>query len=236
MPEVVTIHQPEHLPWPGFFHKVAQADLLILLDTVQFRKNYFGNRNRLLGPNGPFWVTVPVRRRGLSSTPYREVRIAEDGRWGKRYRKSVFFHYRNHPWFEDTYPLIEEATGRTWERLADLNEFLILGMLRALGLGIPVVRASELGASGKSSELLLGLCRKVGARVYLAGALGRNYLDESLFREEGIEVRHNRYPEPPYPQHGRETFVPGLSALDLLMNCGPRSLPVLRRAPPAAAR
>lgn len=230
----VTIHQPEHAPWIGFFHKVDQADMLVLLDNVQFRKNYFGNRNQLLGPQGPFWVTVPVRRQGLETT-YAEVEIADDPRWKKRYHKSVLFNYRNHPFFADVLPLVEEALEQPFERLAELNECLVRGMLGLFGIRVPIVRASQLAAGGRSTELLLAICREVKADAYLAGGLGKDYMDDGLLLARGIEVLHNRFEHPTYPQRGTARFVERLSALDLLMNCGPESLGIVRSTGTRAA-
>lgn len=224
----VAIHQPEHLPWLGFFYKVAQADALVILDTVQFRKNYFGNRNRLLGPNGPYYVTVPVRLKGHMELQYREIPIGDERGWKDRYRKSVLFHYRKHPYFERYWPEFDRILDQDWTFLADLNEALIRWMLEAFEIRPEIVRASELGDSGRSTERLVELCRKMRADRYLAGALGKDYMDETLFREAGIQLDHTDFTHPVYPQRGAGEFVPQLSALDLLMNCGPDSAGYVR--------
>lgn len=218
-----TIHQPEHLPWLGFFYKVARADVLVILDTVQFRKNYFGNRNRLLGPNGPFYATVPVRLKGHMELQYREIPLADEPGWRERYRKSVLFHYRKHPFFDLYWPDFERLLGRERAFLAELNEDLIRWLLECFALRPEIVRASELEGQGRSTELLIDLCRKVGADRYLAGALGKDYMDQEAFRASGIRLDHTDFVHPEYPQRGGRPFVPQLSALDLLMNCGPES-------------
>lgn len=219
----VTIHQPEHLPWLGFFYKVAQADALVVLDNVQFRKNYFGNRNRLLGPNGPYYVTVPIRLKGHMELEYREIQIADERGWKDRYRKSVLFHYRKHPFFDLYWPDFDRILSEEWQHLAPLNEALIRWMLECFGIRPEIVRASDLGASGRSTGLLVDLCRRMKADRYLAGALGKDYMDEEAFRSAGIRLDHTDFSHPTYPQRGGREFVAQLSALDLLMNCGPES-------------
>ncbi len=218
---IVTIHQPEHLPWLGFFDKIAAADVYVCLDTVQFRKNYFQNRNRILTAAGPAWVTVPVMVKGHLSSTIADTKIAEDGRWAKKYWRTVTQSYGRHPFFEEYAPAFGQVLSRSWRGLRDLNLSLIELFFAALGLDRKPVLASDLGVTGQSSALLLEVCRRVGADVYLSGPMGESYLDESGFRAAGIAVQYHRFDHPVYPQLGRQDFVDKLSAFDLLMNVGP---------------
>lgn len=226
---LITIHQPEHLPWLGFLNKADQADLLVLLDVVQYRKDYFQHRNRILTHEGVAWLTVPVLMKGYMERTIREMRInPQDQKWRTAHRKLIFFNYKKHPYFDTYYPFLEATYKREWEFLADLNEHFIRWMFEVLGIATPVVRASELGVEGSSSQLLRDICLATGARTYLSGPFGRDYLDESLFAAHDIEVRYHAFNHPTYPQRGSDAFVPGLSALDLLFNCGGASLEVIR--------
>jgi hypothetical protein len=226
---IVAIHQPEHLPWLGFFAKMAAADLWISLDTVPFRKNYYQNRNRVLGPDGsPVWLTAPVRLEGHLESRITDVDIGADPRWRRKYLRSLEQRYSKHPHFEQLFPPVREAIEHGYTRIAELNHALIEALRALLGITTPWVRASELEAGGSRSELLAGLCVEVGADVYLSGPSGRDYLDPGPFRERGIEVRVHDYDHPGYPQLGTETFVSHLSAVDLLFNCGAAAGPVVR--------
>jgi len=220
---IVTIHQPEHLPWLGFFDKIAAADVYVCLDTVQFRKNYFQNRNRILTPSGPAWVTVPVKVKGHLGATIADMEIAEDGRWAKKYWRTVTQSYGRHPFFDEYAPAFGEVLSRSWPGLRDLNLALIELFFQALGLDRKPVLASDLEVTGQSSALLLGICQKLSADVYLSGPMGSGYLDEGLFADAGIEVRYHRFEHPVYPQQGPGDFVDKLSAFDLLMNLGPKS-------------
>jgi hypothetical protein len=227
---IVTIHQPEHLPWLGFFDKIAAADVYVCLDTVQFRKNYFQNRNRILTPSGPAWLTVPVQVKGHLSSTIAETRIAADGRWAKKYWRTVTQSYGRHPFFDDLAPAFGEVLSRSWSGLRDLNLALIGLFFEALGLRRKMILASDLGVTGQATSLLLDICCKLGAAVYLSGPMGESYLDETAFQAAGIAVQYHRFDHPVYPQLGRDDFVDKLSAFDLLMNHGPAGrsfLPVL---------
>lgn len=225
---IVTIHQPEHLPWLGFFHKADQADVLVLLDSVQYRKNYFQNRNRILGVSGPMWLTVPVLVKGHTTNTIAGMRINNAVAWRSKHWKSILHSYRTHPYFETYSGFIEALYQRDWEWLCALNESVIDLLMSALALKKTVVKASDLPVRGTSTELLLGICRHLGATVYLSGPTGKEYLNEALFTEAGIAVRYHHFIHPVYPQHRTGAFVSHLSTLDLLFNVGPESLNVIR--------
>jgi hypothetical protein len=226
---IVTIHQPEHLPWLGFIHKCDQADLLVLLDNVQYRERYFQNRNRILGVNGVTWLTVPVFSKNHRQKKIAEIVIDSSQNWRKSYFETIRHSYQGHPYFTEHLAFFNDLTTRQWLRLAELNEYIIRYFFDVLGVRTPIVRASDLDGHGASSELLLDLCLKTGASAYLAGQLAGNYLNEEIFSARGIQVLHHQFTHPVYPQHRRDDFTSHLSALDLLMNCGPRSLEIIRQ-------
>jgi hypothetical protein len=221
---IVTIHQPEHLPWLGFFHKMRRADRFVILDNVQYRTNYFQNRNRVLGANGPFWLTVPVRSRGHVATSIADIVIDGSQAWGERHRKSLEACYGRHPHFRRYADVLRTILESPWQRLADLNLAIIEAFRSALDIGTPMVRASELGVEGRGSELLLAICERMGAATYLSGPSGRDYLDESLFANRGIAVQYHEFHHPVYPQRGANEFVSHLTALDALANLGPEAV------------
>lgn len=226
---IVTIHQPEHLPWLGFFDKLRQAQTWVLLDQVPYRKHYFQNRNRIRGDRGEVWLTVPVLTRGKLGQAIRDVRIDHRGspRWRAKCWTSLAQHYGRAPFWAEHAGALEALYRRDWERLVELNEALIRYLLVAFSIQVTIVKSSELNVSGQRSALLLAICRRLNAEVYLSGISGREYLDQDLFREAGIEVRFQAFHHPIYAQQ-YEPFIPCLSALDLLLNRGPDSLEALR--------
>jgi hypothetical protein len=140
--------------------------------------------------------------------------------------------YARAPFFQTTFEPMAEVLGRSWEWLIDLDLAVVEVIRAQMGLTTPLRCASELGIQGERVERLVALCRHLGADEYLTGNAASDYLDESLFNREGIRLLYQDYVHPVYPQlHGE--FMPYLSAVDLLFNCGPESLSILRKAEPA---
>lgn len=226
---VVTIHQPEHLPWLGFFDKVRQSDVLVLLDHVQFRKNYFQNRNRILSDKGPMWLTVPVLTRGKPTQSITEVRIdnRSSPRWKEKCWSGISQHYSKADYWSNHEKFFDDLYDHNWDRLVDLNESIIRYILTSLFLGVRIIKSSEMKVKGSKGDLLLSICREVGADIYLSGVSGKSYLDLDVFSDSGIDVCFQEFYHPIYKQV-YEPFTPRLSAIDLLFNCGLGSSEVLK--------
>jgi hypothetical protein len=216
----IAIHQPEHLPWLGYLDKARKADAFIFLDTVAFKKNYFENRNRIRTPQGWAWVTVPVLLKGRFGQAFLEVEINNQARWAEVYYRTLLQNYSRAPFWKTYGPVLEELLLRPWEKLVDLNLALIDLVWRAFGITTPTRRASTLGVTGKKSGLLLDICRRTGATVYLSGPSGKDYLEQSLFTDAGIGIEFHEFHHPKYPQRF-PAFVPGMASIDLLLNEGP---------------
>lgn len=227
---IVTIHQPEHLPWLGFFDKMRQSDVFVLLDTVQFAKDDFQNRNRIKTRNGPVWLTAPVYKKGKSEQLIINIEICNDRNWRNRCWSLIYQNYKGAPYFADHRPFFEELYARKWSRLVDLNTLVIQYLAEQLGLETKLVTASELGVYERGpTNVNLTICRLLGADVYLSGKYGKEYLDETQFAAHGIEVRYQDFQHPVYPQLWGD-FLSHLSAIDLLFNCGDSSLEMIAQA------
>lgn len=224
----ITLHQPNYLPWIGFFHKLSLCDGIVLLDHVQYEKNGPGNRNEIKGPNGAVRLTVPVRGKGRFGQTVAEVEIDQTSGWSARHWKSLSQAYARSDHFAEHAPFFEALYARSWVKLALLNEEIIQYLAGAFGLKPRTWRSSELAASGAKTEMLVGLCRAVGATECLTGTGSREYLDPAVFTASGIGHRFHRFRHPIYPQsHG--AFVSHLSAVDLLFHAGPAAADVLRQ-------
>lgn len=220
-------HQPEYLPYIGFFQKIARADRFILVDHVQFAKKDFQNRNYIRTNDGRLLLTVPVLSKGRFDQPIKDIEINQTTPWARKHWQSVYFAYRKAPGFHLYAEELKGVYDASWERLADLTSTLIALMLKWLGLDISITRSSELGITSGSTTLLVDMCRAVGATTYVSGAGGRDYVDLALLRQHGIRHYFCPFQHPEYSQiHG--DFVPNLSALDLLMNHGEGARDVLR--------
>ena len=230
---IATIHQPEHLPWLGFFDKMRQCDVLVLLDTVQFARRDFQNRNRIKGSDGALWLTVPVASKGNFDQAIEDVEIVHDGKWRRKCWNAMHHNYRNATHFADHRPFFEALYEREWTRLVDLNLAVIRYLADQFGIKTRLVTCSELGIRERGgTNVALASCRAVGAASYLSGAFGKDYLDEEQFAEASIAVRYQDFQHPTYPQLYGE-FLPKLSAIDLLFNCGPESRAIIEAANPS---
>lgn len=218
----VTIHQPEHLPWIGFFNKMSKCDVFVILDNVQYRKNYFQNRNKIMGANGPQWLTVPVVNKGHMEKTIMDIEIAceKNLSWKKKYYNSIYYSYKKYPYFSEHITFFENLLKKNHTKLSDFNIEIILYLANFLDINPVFIKASELEVEGSNSSLILNICKSIGATTYISGPSGRDYLNVKEFEDDNIEVIFNDYVHPVYPQKDTSEFVPFLSTFDLLFNVG----------------
>jgi hypothetical protein len=222
----VAIHQPHYLPWLGYLAKWAAADVFVFLDTVQYERNGWQNRNRIKTPAGPRWLTAPVHAR--LGTPITEVTLDAAHPWRARHLRVIEDAYAGAPHLAHHGEALSRFYAGDWSRLAPLAVASGEWLARAAGVRVPFHLASDLGVTAThATERLVALCRAVGADTYLAGRDGARYMDISRFEKAGIQVLYQVYRHPVYAQlHGE--FVPFLSALDLLLTHGDDALAILR--------
>lgn len=217
---IVAAHQPNFAPWLGFFDKARRADVLVLLDTVQFIKRGYQNRTRVKAPTGAQWLTVPVISKGRYDQATRDVQIDESARWRAVHLRTLQSTLAKAPHYDELLDAVRPVYDRAdLHRLAELNVALIRSVVQRLGIDTRLVLASELPLTGGSTDLMISLTRAVGGDTYLSGPTGRNYLEPELFDAAGLSLRYHEFSPFPYRQlHGE--FVPGLSCLDYLANAG----------------
>jgi hypothetical protein len=228
----LVVLQPGYLPWLGYFDLMHRADVFVHYDDVQFDKHGWRNRNRVKGPRGPVWLTVPVLHSGRSGQSILDVEIDDRQDWRRKHAATIGQSYARAPCLAAILPRFGEILERPWLRLVDLDLAMIGWLAAELGIATPCHRASELGVGGDRNERLLELCRHFGATRYLSGNSAQDYLDVGRFAAAGIEVTWQDYVHPSYGQlHGE--FVSHLSALDLLLNAGNASPATLSRLLPS---
>jgi hypothetical protein len=215
----VAIHQPAYLPYPGFFHKLSMADVFVIMDDVQYDKR-FTNRNRILVPQGPIWISVPIVKDDKFQ-PNKLVRINNSIDWRPEHLKKIRTSYCNAPFFHLYDDYLRSVYSRDWEFLFDLDFELVKATANWLGIKIPMLRESELKVTGKATHRLISACKAVGADTYISGSGGKNYLDEASFSKNGLSVVYQNYRPLPYRQRFTADFVPDLSIIDMLSNLGP---------------
>lgn len=207
-------HQPNYLPWIGFFHKMKCSDIFVILDDVQYIKNSFINRTRILGVNGLINLTVPVNFH--SRQKITEVAISEKFS-PKNHLESIRHAYGKTP----NYPLfkanLHSIYNNNFSKLFELNMELIFLIRNILGISSKIVYKSDKRILGRKSEMLINLCKEYGADTYLSGQGAKKYIDEELFTKNKIKVIFHDFYHPEYPQRGKE-FVAGLSIIDFICN------------------
>lgn len=224
----ISINQPAYLPWLGYFHRIAVSDIHVVLDQVQFEKNSVTNRNKIRTATGWSWLTVPVKTKGrFGELEISKIEIDNTTKWIDKHWKSICQYYGKAPYFNQYAPVLDDIYGRTWERLTDLtaemNNYLMCDVLK---ITTPLRYGTEMHTTGKKDDLVLNICRDMGATTYLSGPFGRDYLDEKKFQQAGIQIEYHDYVHPEYRQQ-YQPFEPYMSALDLIMNCGEKSLEVI---------
>lgn len=215
---LVAIHQAEHLPWFGYFHKMNIADKFIILDNVQFKKNYFENRNRIYTPQGLKYLTLPVKMKGHLEKKFFEIELIDN--WKKKYVKTLDLNYKKAPFFKDIEPVIENIKNYNENNLFEINMIIINSIKSILDIDTELIKASELNVVGKKTELLINILRKVNASSYIVGKSGFDYMDLELFKENGIGLVEHKINHPFYKPFNYEKFVDYPSIIDIIANLG----------------
>jgi hypothetical protein len=223
---IVAVHQPQYLPWIGYFHKIDKADVFVLLDTVQFKKNEWQNRNKIKTAQGWQWLTVPVLYRYPQLI--QEVTIHNKVPWQRKHSQAIVSNYTKALHYDMLEPLFAEIFSSSWEIISQLNIEIVRRLTRILGIDTPLYVASELGAFPEDpDERLIGIARHFGAEIYLAGAGGREYMDLNKYHKAGVQVIFQEFRHPVYDQLFGE-FEPFMSVIDLIFNHGDESLRIIR--------
>ena len=212
------ISQPRFFPGLHYLHRMMVADVFVILDTVQFNPRHEENRARIKGPAGPQWLTVPMRQLGRDQRII-ETRTDNGQAWRRKLIGTLLNLYGPARCYRRYSEEIISILDGDHEPLTELDHASWAPAIRLLGISCRFLRASDLAVSGKGSELLLEICRQVGATTYLSGGAAKEYLDPALFESAGVQVSFHTYEYPEYSQrHG--PFIPFLSYLDMLFNVG----------------
>ncbi len=214
---MVGIHQPHYLPWLGYLDKLDRADAFVILDTVQFARREYQNRNRIRTADGSMWLSVPVK--GSYTASLKDIAVDNERDWGRKHLQALKLNYSRAPHFAEHLPFFAETYAARWDRLVPLCLHMLEYLKEAFGIVTPVLMASDFPAGEEPTARLIDLCQALGADTYLSGAGGKTYIDVERFREARITVEFQEFNHPVYPQCF-EPFEPALAAVDLLFNCG----------------
>ncbi len=217
---IIAIHQPNFLPWMGYFWKIARVDSFVFLDDVQFSKGSYQNRVQIKGPQGVNWLTVPIVTNGRLGQATDVVEIDSTESWIKRHLQTWRSAYGRAHFFRDLFPYLEAIyISRSWINLVAFNITLIQRTCELLGINTPCTLSSQLDAPQDRDRRLLAICQALGANRYLHGKGSSNYLNHDVFQQHGVQPVGARFSHPHYHQPWG-IFVEGLSIWDVLFNCG----------------
>lgn len=220
----VVVQQPSYIPWLGYFEQICQADVFVFYDDVQYTKNDWRNRNKIKTPREWQWLTVPVNYE--FGQRICDVKTANQ-QWQRKHLKAIEANYARAPYFKDYIEYFKDMYSREWTYLYSLSEFSVMMLGRILKIPTRFLFSRELCVEGGQTERLVNICKHLGADRYYSPWRSRIYLDEKHFENAGIKVEFQDYKHPLYPQLWGE-FMPYLSVIDLLFNCGEESLDVIK--------
>jgi hypothetical protein len=213
----VAILQSNYLPWRGYFDLIHDVDLFIFYDDVQYTHSDWRHRNKLMTRDGPRWLTIPAGhdlKRLIC-----EVEISDQS-WKGKHRSIIEQNYRNARFIKETQSLLDFLYENSITNLSDYNQRAIKHLSDILGIRTQFTDSRLLAVTGRKTERLIGILEKVGATTYISGPSARDYIDESMFIEAGIQLVYKEYPAYPAYQQCFSPFSPFVTVLDLLLNMG----------------
>jgi hypothetical protein len=225
---MVSVHQPNFLPWLKLLDKILASDVYVAYDTAQYTKSEYHARQRVMTSNGPVWLSVPLRHVRGTQLPIEDVHIDNSQPFRRRHLKQLRFAYGSTPYFDDVFPILEQIYARDHLRLVDLNIDVIESLSSYLGVPVRILRASSLPHAGDRTERLIQLVKNAGGSVHLTSTFGSDHqhVEWPRFQRAGITIRSQRFVHPVYDQIGGQ-FVPNLAAIDMLFVCGVQTREIL---------
>lgn len=216
---IVGIHQPNYLPYLGFFDKMNKSDIFIIYDDAQFNKGDFQHRNRIRIHNGSKWLTIPVDKK---HEPINQIHILNESmikneKWNFHHSTQIFDNYKDSDFFPDYYEGLSAIICEEHTYLAELNIEVISYLNKSFDISTKMKFSSEHPSQSFSTQRLIELVEAVDGDTYLSGPAGKNYLDMKMFEDSGIEVIFQDFKHPEYKQQ-YNGFVSNMSAIDALFN------------------
>ncbi len=222
----VAIHQPNYLPWIGFFDKLDQVDKFVILDKAQHSKSGLLNRNKIKTPEGSFTLTVPLKNKGV---PINELQIADNSNWQANHWKIIESFYKKCPFWNDYKDGFEQLYQNKWDKLALLNIAIIEHIKDLLTITTETFVESDFQIDfGSGNTRNVNITSHLKGDVYLSGTGASVYNDINEFEAQNITLIYQEFNHPLYPQRWGD-FLPNLSIIDMLFNCGPETMEIIRK-------
>lgn len=222
---IVGIHQPNYIPWFGFFHKMLSSDIFVILDDV-LCSNKEERRNVIKGSNGMISLAIPILNK---KAQIKDIEMNNQLDWKHRHIYTLQGCYQKADYWESLSPSFIDIYQHSGSKLADFNLALIELIREHLDIKTPMIRSSEMsGVYGEKNTKIISICKSLGAEIYLSGSGAKSYMNEEAFEDNHIKVVYQHFNHPVYPQRWG-TFIHNLSIVDLLFNCGPNAKQYLEK-------
>lgn len=221
----VAIHQPNYLPWIGYFDKLDQVDCFVLLDRALHSKSSYVHRTMIKTPNGGLQLTIPLKNKGQ---PIDALKVDQSQRWQLRHWRAIEANYKKSAYWSMYKDDLERLYKQSWTHLADFTCALIAELVSLLNIETDILRESDFPqAFGRKNERNANIVGHVGGDTYVSGVGARIYNDEQLFRARGIQLVYQQFQHPVYTQRWGD-FLPNASIVDMLFHCGPETMTLIR--------
>jgi len=214
---IVAIHQPNYIPWLGYFYKISQSEIFVFLDDVQFSNKGMHNYTYIKTPQGSYRLKYPVQQ--SLGDKINEVRSKDELGWKERHLSIIESNYKRSNHFLQVFNDYSEILLKKYSNIASLNIALVQFFTDKLGIKTKCVKSSELKINGSREEKIISICSVLGGNVYYSGVGAKEYQREGHFNDAGIDLRYSVFKSFSYPQLW-EGFQSNVTALDYFMNCG----------------
>lgn len=219
--KTVVIHQPDFMPYLGFFHRLIHADIFVILETAQYvdgTSRSWMSRDKIKTEKGEQWIKVCVQK-APRQTPIKDILLVEDDKWKKNNLGLLHQNYRKAPFYKEVLPYVEKLYSGEYKYFWNFSFASIKMLMELFDIDIETRFSSDLDPQGKNNEMIVDIMNKLGAKTYLSGTGAEDYYDPEVYEKAGIRVIWQDFKHPVYPQQFGE-FIPYLTSLDLLFNCG----------------
>lgn len=213
----IAIHQPDYIPYIGYFYKISQCDIFTFLDDVKFSHNNMHHWNRIKTPKGELRLKIPMDYH--SDDTIQMVRTKDELNWKQKHLKAMELNYTRAKYFKDCYPKFRELLSEHYTSLADMNITINLFICDAFGIKKEYIRSSTMNINTMKEDKIIDICQDLNGTEYISGNGAKAYQNEEHFTQRGIKLTYSAYQSIEYPQLWKE-FFPYLSILDYIFNCG----------------
>jgi hypothetical protein len=214
---LIAIHQPDYIPYIGYFYKMAASDIFAFLDDAQFSNDNMHHWNRIKTPNGEQRLKIPLDYH--FGDAINKVRTKDELKWKEKHLKIMELNYAKAKYFKDIYPVYREILLDSYTNLADMNIAINLYISKEFGIMKKYIRTSELNIQTVKEEKVIDICKALNGTEYISGLGARVYQKEENFIRKGIKLSYTDYQAFVYPQLWKG-FLPNLSMVDYIFNCG----------------